>query len=278
MSATGAAENKSTGSILLVTSGRSPERSIILKAEKRKSAHSLSPFLTVLVKTVNPTEIQKQTNSVLWEQMTYLHHTKSEVTKLLEPFHLCTVPPFSPLSFLLWARRLSSLRFRYHLAREDIDNSKQLNPNLISLPFNHFISLILFPPCPSLIDLGIHPFSQSRLFCLAGYHSIPGDSLILILTLPRPGKSSHFLALRLPLHSFLLYPGALSFLWLFLCQSHTSQCAWRQNKELHSFPNLGTAERRFLSFTPKANKPFLPVCSRQKDILFSHANSFTYHC
>lgn len=143
--------------------------------------------------------------------MTYLHHTKSEVTKLLEPFHLCTVPPFSPLSFLLWARRLSSLRFRYHLAREDIDNSKQLNPNLISLPFNHFISLILFPPCPSLRE-GIHPFSQSRLFCLARYHSIPGDSLILILTLPRPGKSSHFLALRLPLHSFLLYPGALSFL------------------------------------------------------------------
>lgn len=63
MRATGVAENKSVGSILLDTSGRSPERSIIPNAEKRKSAHSLSPFLTVLVKTVNPTKIQKQMQS-----------------------------------------------------------------------------------------------------------------------------------------------------------------------------------------------------------------------
>lgn len=65
MNTAGAAENKSSGSILLVTSGRSPERRIILNAEKRKLAHSPSPSLTVLVKTVNPTKIQKQTNAVL---------------------------------------------------------------------------------------------------------------------------------------------------------------------------------------------------------------------
>lgn len=65
MRATGATENKSIGSILLVTSRRSPERGIVPNAEKRKSAHSLSPFLSVLVKTVNPTKIQKQKNAVL---------------------------------------------------------------------------------------------------------------------------------------------------------------------------------------------------------------------
>lgn len=63
MRATGAAENKSMGSIPFVTRRRSPERSIIPNAEKRKSSHFLSPFLTGLVKTVNLTKIQKQIHS-----------------------------------------------------------------------------------------------------------------------------------------------------------------------------------------------------------------------
>ena len=57
MRATQAVQNKSIGVILLVTSGRSPERNIITNAEERKTSHSLSPFLaTGLVKPVNPTK------------------------------------------------------------------------------------------------------------------------------------------------------------------------------------------------------------------------------
>lgn len=59
MKASEATEKKSIGSILLVTSRRSPERSIIPNAEKRKTPLSLPSFLTVLVKTVNPIKIHK---------------------------------------------------------------------------------------------------------------------------------------------------------------------------------------------------------------------------
>lgn len=182
--ATGAAEKKSIGSILLVTSRRSPERSIVPNAEKRKTL-SPSLFLTVLVKTVNPTKINKHSPLRIDDTLVLHQIRRNEITGNVSPLHAASI--FLSLSFLLRACRLPSFRFGCQLGREDINKPKHhLDPNLISLPLNYFISLILSLPFPLT--------SQHQLIlpdqicsCLTADHSVPGYSLRFVLTLLQVG-------------------------------------------------------------------------------------------
>lgn len=143
MRVTGAVENKSVGPILLVIPGKSPDRSIITNVEKRKTSQALFCFLIILVKVVNPTKIYKQSNKYSPPRINNILGPQkirsNKITRNCSPLHIA--PIFLPLSFLLKVHRLLSFRFGCQLSREDIHNSKHhLAPNLISLPFNYFIS------------------------------------------------------------------------------------------------------------------------------------------
>lgn len=126
----------------------------------------------------------------------------NKITTNCSPLHIASIF-FLPISFLLKTCRLPSFRFGCHLGREDIHTSKHhLDPYLISLPFNYFMSLILFPPCLFLIHPGIHPLSHSRdspawlgTILLQVIHSF-----LFVLTLLQLGWRFHFLALMFPLH------------------------------------------------------------------------------